>query len=76
MTYDLDELNTLSEEERKVALQILNQFSKEGKSDIYNDILYADYEEIPVDIETFMRDENYLGKGLTDEEGRFTIFPY
>ena len=30
MSYDLDELNNLSEEERKVALQILEEFSKQG----------------------------------------------
>ena len=76
MSYNLAELEGLSEEERKVALEILEQFSNKGKSKIYEDILYQDYEEIPVDIETFMRDPLYLGKGLTNEEGVFTVFPY
>lgn len=76
MSYNLAELENLSKEERKIALEILEQFSKNGNSELYNNILYKDYEEIPVDIETFMKDPIYLGKGLTDEEGKFTIFPY
>ncbi|WP_300924749.1 hypothetical protein [uncultured Clostridium sp.] len=71
-----DEFSKLTPEERKVTLQILSQLSKEGKSKAYEDILYQDYEEIPVDIETFMKDPQYLGKGLTNEEGKFTVFPY
>ena len=64
MSYNLDdfiELQNLSESERKAALEILNQFSKQGKSDKFNDLIYEDYEEIPVDIETFVDDYNYLG---------------
>ena len=62
MTYDLDALNGLSEDEKQVALQILGQFSENGKSKIYEDLLYKDYKEIPVDIITFIKDERYLGK--------------
>jgi hypothetical protein len=76
MSYNEDVLKDLSEEERKIALDILKQFSVEGKSKTYEDILYQDYEEIPVDIETFMKDPQYLGSGLTNEEGKFTVFPY
>ena len=79
MSYSLDsfkELDSLSEDERKLALEILGQFSKNGSSDKLDKILYEDYEEIPVDIETFLRDPNYLGKGLINEEGKFTVFPY
>mgnify|MGYP004533913209 CR=1 FL=1 len=72
----IEEFNNLSEEERKVALEILNQFSEQGASDIYNKILYDDYEEIPVDIETFLHDPKYLGNGLINDEGKFTVFPY
>ena len=71
-----NELNNLSEKERELALQILKELSSEGKSQIYNDLLYADYEEIPVDIETFLKDPTYLGKGLINEEGKFTVYPY
>ena len=70
------DLSGLSETERQEVLKILEQFSNEGKSDIFNNILYQDYDEIPVDITTFLHDPYYLGKGLTDTEGRFTLFPY
>ena len=73
---DSKELQDLSESERQAALEILNQFSKEGKSDKYNKLIYDDYEEIPVDIETFLKDPQYLGKGLINEEGKFTVYPY
>lgn len=73
---DFKELQGLSENERQAALEILNQFSKEGKSDKFNKLIYDDYEEIPVDIETFLKDPQYLGKGLINEEGKFTVYPY
>ena len=44
-------LETLTEDERKIALQILDDFSHEGSSDLYNKLVYADYEEVPVDID-------------------------
>jgi hypothetical protein len=59
---NLEALNNLSEEERKVALQILAQYAEEGKSDILEDLKYAEYREIPVDIETFITNDNYLGQ--------------
>ena len=65
----------LSEQERQQALKILKDFYA-GSSKSLNELLYKDYEEIPVDIHTFLHDPKYLGKGLTDEEGRFTLFPY
>lgn len=73
---DWDELNKLSPEERKVALEILHQYATEGKSDIYETLKNSDWDEIPVDIHTFMHDKRYLGNALYDAEGRFTIFPY
>ena len=74
--FNLEELNKLNEEERKIALEILKQYSETGNSDIYNQLLYEDYDEIPVSIEEFLHNSSYLGKGLTDEEGRFTLYPY
>lgn len=71
-----EKLNNLSEKERKEVLKILDQISTTGKSETYNKLLYKDYDEIPVDIETFLREEKYLGKGLTNEEGRFTVYKY
>lgn len=73
---DLPELQGLSEQEREIALKILDDMSDNGKSKDYDDILYADYEEIPVDIETFLHDKRYLGNALITAEGKFTVFPY
>ena len=70
------ELNNLSESERQVALEILKQYSQSGSSEVYNDLVYQDYDEIPVDIETFLYDDLYLGKSLIDSEGRKTVYPY
>lgn len=70
------ELNNLSEKEKELALKILQEMSEKGNSQIYEDLKYADYEEIPVDIETFLHNKNYLGNALYDPEGRFTLYPY
>ena len=69
-------LNNLSEEERKVALSILEEFSKSGESTTYTDLMNDDFDEIPVDIDTFLHERKYLGNALYDNEGRFTLFPY
>lgn len=78
---DLSILDSLSPEERKLALEILNELSKEGKSEILDDLQYEDFEEVPVDIMTFISDERYLGRGLylVDDvtgERKCTVFPY
>lgn len=70
------ELESLSPEERKYAIEILKEFSSKGSSKKLNDLLYDDYSEIPVTIDEFLHNPNYLGKALTDEEGRWTVFPY
>ena len=72
---NLDALNSLSPAEREYALKILEDMSR-GKMDSYHDLLSADYKEIPVDLETFLKDPQYLGIGLHTEEGKFTVFPY
>ncbi len=73
---DLSKLNSLTPEERQVALNVLKEFSETGTSELYNKLLYKDYAEIPVDIETFLFDKMFLGNGLVDPEGRKTVFPY
>ena len=73
---NFEELENLSEEERKYALEILKDIITKGTSKQYTEILTEDYEEIPVDIETFLRDPKYLGKGLVDDDGRFTVYDY
>lgn len=69
-------LNSLSEAERKEVLSILEEISDTGSSNRLNSHLYKDYEEIPVDVETFLRTPKYLGKGLINEEGKFTVFKF
>ena len=73
---DLSYLDNLSKEEREYAIQILRELSDTGTSQKYDDLLYSDYEEVPVDIVTFLKDPNYLGRGLVNEEGKFTVYPY
>lgn len=76
MNYNLEELNGLNEKEKELALKILEEYSNKGSSIQLNKLLYEDYEEAPVSIDKFLHDKQYLGNGLTNEEGRFTIFPY
>ena len=76
MTYNEDILKDLSQEERNEVLKILNEFSETGESKSYENILYNDYEEIPVTIEEFLHNRKYLGNALYDPDGRFTLFPY
>ena len=78
---DLSALNNLSPEERALALEILKEYSQDGQSAILNDLKYSDFEEIPVDIITFITEEKYLGRGLwiVDDftgERKCTVFPY
>lgn len=70
------ELEGLSDAEKQAVLKILQEYSDNGTSDTYNDILYSDYDEIPVSIDEFLHNSVYLGKGLINEEGKFTVYPY
>ena len=47
-------LENLTEEEKKLVADILKEISDEGSSSKMNELLYADYDEIPVDISTFL----------------------
>ena len=61
--FNLTALDSLSNEEREYALKILADVANtNGNSKLYNDLKYEDYEEIPVDIETFLKNDTYLGK--------------
>lgn len=73
---NIEELKNLSEEERNVVLEIMQQFSMSGESKIYDDLIYADYEEIPVTIEQFVDDYNYLGNAWHDSEGNSKLYLY
>ena len=50
-------LNGLSDDERAVVRQILIDVSEKGKSEDLTNLYYEDYEEIPVDLETFLCEE-------------------
>lgn len=78
---DLSILDSLSPEERALAMEILKEYSESGESEILEDLKYSDFEEIPVDIMTFISDERYLGRGLYlvdpfTGERKCTVFPY
>ena len=61
---NIDFFANLDEKEKALALSILKEVSATGKSELLDDLKYADFDEIPVDIDTFLDDDDYLGKGL------------
>lgn len=61
MENNLEILNKLNDDEMEVVKNILSQIADNGKSKELEDIYYEDYEEIPVDLTTFLCDEQYLG---------------
>lgn len=73
---DLSRLNKLSPAERELALSVLKEYAQTGKSDIYESLLSEDYEEIPVDILTFVDDNYYLGNAWHDAQGNTKLYPY
>lgn len=78
---DLSALSGLSEEEKALALNILRQYQEDGNSSVLKGLILEDFDEIPVDINTFISDDNYLGRGLLSQdpitgERRQTVFPY
>ena len=72
----LEALRGLSPEEQEYALKILQEIAIEGRSDTYSDLLYEDYKEIPVDIETFITNDNYLGRAWKDSSGNLKLYPF
>ena len=66
----------LSEEERASVLAIVKEVAEKGNSDTLNNILLADYKEAPVDIETFLTDDKYLGQAWKDATGKLKLYPF
>lgn len=66
-------MDGLTEEEKEEALKILGELSQDGKSDTLQKIYEADYEEIPVDIDTFIDSPEYAGWFTGDGKN---IYPY
>ena len=58
---NLKMLSSLTAEEREAVHKILAEVSENGKSENLTNLYYEDYEEIPVDLETFLCDDMYLG---------------
>ena len=73
---DLKELENLSEEERKYAIEILKEFSKNGSSETYSNLVNSDYKEVPVDIITFIKDRKYLGNAWHSPDGSCKLYEY
>lgn len=54
--------NSLTPAEQETIQKILQELGDTGHSDTYDNVWLADYEEIPVDIDTFLEDPEYLGQ--------------
>lgn len=76
MRNDYEELNNLSEKEREAVLKILGEYSKDGDSKSYQDLITSDYDEVPVDIITFIKNPRYLGEAWHLPDGRCKLYPY
>lgn len=62
-----------TDEEQNILRQVLTELSESGESKTYRDIWLADYKEIPVDIDTFINDDAYLGR--TNRNGD-AVYPF
>lgn len=58
----------LSDEEKKAVCQILQEMTSGKDSPSYEQLYYADYDEIPVSFEQFITDDYYLGKSTRNGE--------
>lgn len=59
---DLSILKDLSPEQKETVIKILKDTLKNDKSEELNELLATDYEQLPVDIDTFMTDGQYMGQ--------------
>lgn len=75
---DIDEtkLNSLTPEGKALALSILKEYSETGKSDKLEELLLEDYREIPVNIDEFVDNNNYLGYAWHDGENNSKVYPF
>lgn len=69
-------LDSLSPEERQAALDILRELAINGSSKLLADLESADWVEKPVDIETFLTNDNYLGKAWKDAGGKLKLYDF
>lgn len=73
---DLPEFKGLKPEELSLVNNILTEINSSGYSSMYESLRYADFNEIPVDIETFVDDYKYLGNAWHDALGNSKLYPY
>lgn len=59
--------------EQEVLMQILRELAETGESPTYEQVWLADYKELPVDIDTFLNSDTYLGK--TNRNGA-SVYPF
>ena len=57
----LEAISSLSAEELQAVREILSEISEDGTSETYDKINLADYEEVPVDLVTFLCRDDLLG---------------
>lgn len=65
--------NSSSAQEKEYLHKMLEEIAMYGYSDTYSNVWLSDYKEIPVDIETFLSSEEYLGMATREGEA---IYPY
>lgn len=58
----VDQFKNLSPENKQLVLKILDEYKTTGESQTLKEIWEVDYEEIPVTIEEFIKNDRYLGK--------------
>lgn len=68
-----DIMSTLSPEERQAVLTIMKEQATRGSSTALTELFEEDYEEIPVDIDTFLESPRYLGNATNNGTA---IYPY
>lgn len=67
---------SLTSTELELLNDILEEVKEDGKSDLLDELWSEDYEEIPVDIKTFITDPDYLGSAFTAKDGTCLIYDY
>ena len=68
-----DILDKLSIEEQEAVMKILKEQATSGNSNSLNQLCDADWEEVPVDIDTFLESPEYLGNSTNNGTA---IYPY
>lgn len=68
-----DVQEALTPEEQEAILSILNEYAETGSSRTLESIYYEDYDEIPVDMETFITDKRFLGGTFMNDAGKCLV---